>query len=469
MPDTCHYITSECPETSRLEAYMNPPFTQEKSPVEGAFSCPRLCDCSTTSPCGSLLLHRIPSASLYSEEMLVLGASRSSPRPTRVSRYSREDTERSSIATLIDFGEWVSGQYHERPPSLLPPAPHLSRLPPSDAGRVECRLPSSTTPLGEHETDATSGRSADREQLPGLSTRLQAVSFSSVSISSPPTRPITPVPSLTASDHSHSSFGTESSPCTIISLPKQQSLSSRWDSSRGHMGITTAKRFDAAIYGPCTHNISSPSLSPPPHHERGIDRANLSVDPSQLSPSRPAPILNLNNTAVHLPQTSRHSEEVSYIEWDEEADRLGNSAFGRIKKSFIDLRAAERYITEARTRSRMQASSTAHARATSAGGPKLSDTGNRFNLSPAVSSAQGGSYTHTPAKLRKKASTLNLLTSARASNINSSTPPSTGKRKRTNTMSSQRSQDTQKKKAENGIVGKFVRGLIGAGKELSRD
>jgi hypothetical protein len=179
-------------------------------------------------------------------------------------------------------------------------------------------------------------------------------------------------------------------------------------------------------------------------------------------------MMDINATAIHLPQSPQGSQEVSYIEWDDDDDRYGKSALGRIKKSFTDLRAAERYITEASTRSRTQAASTGHEAPISAVGRKLSDTSSGFNLSPVVALEQRSTNIQTPTKLRKKASTKNISKSARSSNTAPSTPPSTGKRKRTNTMNSQRSRDVQKK-SKNGLVGKFVRALIGARKENSRD
>ncbi|KIW74000.1 hypothetical protein PV04_02072 [Phialophora macrospora] len=465
MPDSYHYTPREFRDTSRPEIQLNPHFTYEKSPTKGAVFYPDLHDSRTLSPCQSLLLHRVPSASLYPEEML---AQWSSSQSNSISRYSSEGTERSSNATLVDFGDWVSGQSHDRPLSLLPPAPQLNRLPPSDAGRVECRLSSSTTQLSDHTTKRISDQSTTPEQLHDLSTQLQEVSFSRPVISPPPTRPITPVPSLTTSDYSRSSFGTESSTCTMIGSPYQQLLSTPLSPSAGNMGMSIGKPFEGVIYGSRIHNVSSPPPSLPDHRNGSIDRVNLRADASRGFPYRPTPIRDMNATAIHLPQSPKCSQEVSFIEWDDDDDRYGKSALCRIKKSFTDLRAAERYITEASTRSRTQAMGTAHEAPTSAARPRLSDTGSGCDFPPVVTLEQRRTNTQTPTKLRKKASTKNLSKSARSSNTAPPTPPSIGKRKRADTLSSQRSRDVQKK-TKNGLVEKFVRAFTGARKEHLRD
>ncbi|ETI27590.1 hypothetical protein G647_00039 [Cladophialophora carrionii CBS 160.54] len=237
-------------------------------------------------------------------------------------------------------------------------------------------------------------------------------------------------------------------------------------SSGRKRGIAPGNPIDGIIYGTRIRDVISPLRSPPTHRTGRVDRVNSPTYPSRDFPSRPTPFPNINATTIHLPQCSQSSQEVSYIDWDDDdddgTDRRGKSAFERIKKSFTDLRAAERYITEVGHRT--QATGTPPESPTSGFGPRLSDTGSGFGRSPVATSDHEGTNSPPPVKLWTKASTKNISTSARCSNTVPSRPPSTRKRKRTNTMSSRRSRGMQNK-AKDGIVGKLVWSLIGARRE----
>ena len=453
MPDTYHYIPQEF--RNQGEANMSPHYSDGKGAPQADQS---YYECPDSSPCHSLLFHRVPSASLYLEDMLAQWSS-----------------QRSSTATLVDFGEWTSGRSHERPLSLLPPAPQLIRLPSSDSGKVECRLSS--------PANTESNYTQCRHQWHNLSAQLQEVSFGTDGTPSQPTRPITPVPSLTTSKYSRSSFGMlESSPCTTIGSPKDYLRNNSTDQSM----TATARKPTELGSAPRLRNINSPLPSPPLYQDKSHAWISLPADPSRISsylPSRPVPDPDLNATMINLPHSSQESQETSYIEWDDDEGRIqGDSALSRIKKSFTDLRAAERYISDANSRRKAQLAKEAHdtSNSTSAAAkPPYTDINTRHISSSSTNASieNGDTLVQLPTRLRKKPSRKCISTAAHlapaeakmpallSSGIVPSTPPSTGKRKRTNTISSQQSRTTGMKKAKNSVVGKLVRRLLGAKQE----
>ncbi|EXJ63696.1 hypothetical protein A1O7_00031 [Cladophialophora yegresii CBS 114405] len=221
------------------------------------------------------------------------------------------------------------------------------------------------------------------------------------------------------------------------------------------MGIAPGKPIDGNMYDTRIRDFFSPSRNPPTRQTRRTDRVKSSADPSRRFASRPTPFPDVTATTIHLPQYPTGSQEVSYIEWDDDDGRRGKSAFERIKKSFTDLRAAERYITEVGHRTQ--------AAGTPPGSPTFAVVSG-IDRAPVAILEPGAIKSQTPLKLRKKASTRNISTSARRSDTTDATPPSTCKRKRTNTTSSQRSWGLQKK-SKDATVGQFVWDLIGARKE----
>ena len=461
------YMPQEFQTTLRPESPMNPHFTPEKDLDRGIAFSSYLSDSKHSSPCESLLSHRVPSASLCLEDMLAQWPVTSPQQLHSAKRLSPTVTDRSSTATLVEFGDWIVEQSQNRPPSVLLPAPQLLRLPSSDTGKVECRLSSPTTPLAK---ETAPDRVASREQLHNLSAQLREVSVSTKSISSPSTREVTPVPSLTASIQSESSFGgPETSPCTTVCLPKDRFLSPPRALSSKQMART--KKAVADI-GCNIHirNISPPIPSPVrPQNER-YGWANLPADPSRNSsyfPSRPVPQPDVNITESSLPRPSQEWKEISYMDWDDDdGAKHGDSALHRIKKSFTDLRAAERYISEANTRSKVEV-----AKATQ-------ESSGRISTEPPHDHNMGRDSPPTPKskphpvhgsiRLQPKHGAKHVSRCAHAhDDLVPCTPPSTGKRKRSvaaTTGAAQHLPDQQKKKRRKAAVGDLVRRLLRAKK-----
>ena len=434
---------------------MSPHFSSEKRAPEEVQADLH----NDTGSCDLLLSHRVPSASLYLEEMMAQCPTSTSPLPQHITGYPQADTRRSSVATLVDFGDWICVQSHRRPPSLLPPAPQLVRLPSSDT-KVECRLSSPVTPPRAY---SSTGRSPKREPLSNLSAYLQEISFSAESPSPPATRPITPVPSPTTSNYCRSSFGAaEVSPGTTISSARTQLLSSPL---RKNMTTTNGVPFEVAVTRPFIHNVGSPFPSPTFHQADHIGWSTLPVGPpTNLSyrPFRPMPSSEVNVAAIEPPRPTPDSHEVSYIEWDDHDNNWGDSAIARIKKNFTNMRAAERHITQANTRSKIQAAKSVEEASAPSMGYVPPNTSSIFHGATDSTSVQGDAYKSAPVKLRKNPSTeCNALPARSLSNDSPSDPPSTGKRKRTNTVTSQRSQEVHKKKPKSSRMVKLVRRLLG--------
>ncbi len=368
------------------------------------------------------------------------------------------DTKRSSLATLVDFGDWISGQSRDRPPSLLLPAPQLIHLPCSDT-RVECRLSSSVTPPNACPSTASSPK---REFLGELSAHLQEISFSDGTTSLPPTRPITPVPSLTTSNHSRSSFGVaDISPSTTMSSPNAQLLSSPLSKN---MMATSKKPARVRVTGPLIHSVSSPFPSPTFHQDDHAGWSTSLVDSSRkLSylPFRPMLSADVNVIATEQRESASYPQEISSFDWEDHEAIRSDSALGRLKKSFTDMRAAERFITEASTRSKVQAAKSVRGDSPSSMGCGSSNTGRTFHGGIHSNSGQRASYTPAPVRLQKKPSIKTTAMRIRSPSTESpATPPSAGKKKYTNTMSSQRSQEVPKKKPKSGTVAKLVGKLL---------
>ncbi|KAK5270956.1 hypothetical protein LTR96_004234 [Exophiala xenobiotica] len=140
------------PTTAGPEGLPEPPdFTLlSKSISDDTSFCSNLYSFSNTASYESLLLPRVPSPSLRLEEMLGLWPS--TPKPTSafgIKEYrvdDRRSDHRDSLATIVDFGDWISDQSQSRSPSLLPPAPLFHRHEPSLPGAsTRCRLSSTNS------------------------------------------------------------------------------------------------------------------------------------------------------------------------------------------------------------------------------------------------------------------------------------------------------------------------------------
>ncbi|KAJ9608067.1 hypothetical protein H2200_007055 [Cladophialophora chaetospira] len=400
----------------------------------------------------ALLLHRVPSASLYLEEMMAQWPISTSPQSDYLVSFPRAGDERSSVATFIDFGEWISEQ---RPQSLLPPAPRFVRLPASETPKVECRL--SSSPATPPKECTSTDRGLKPEVLRNLSSQFRQVSFSDDCTSSPSTRSVTPVPSLTRSNYSRSSLR-DTSPCAIRRSPTELPLSSPPSKTP-----TSKKPTEVATNCPCILQVGSPFPSPTLPQDDYLGWSSLPADPSRDSsylPFRPVP--DVHATSIHLPQPSPDAQEVSYIDWDD--DQFGDSALDRIKKSFADLRAAERYITEANYRNRVEAARAVKETSEPTTKYGSSETGDISSEQEPASSAQKDKH-KKPTKLRKKASIKKVSGPARSLSADPTMPRSTGRKGSTNTTSSQPSSDIDEDKTKNGPVTKLVQRFLRVRKE----
>lgn len=315
---------------------------------------------STSETYDLLLLHQVPSPSLCLEEMLDLCAH--GPKPPSINCGPRKVVsfcppgygDRSSVATLVEFGEWVSKQAQNRPPSLLPPPPDVLLRNPliSNTDSVECRLPSSTKYPSGYERKSDSKQSVSSIQLQSLSSRLDELSVQSGIPSTPPARSITPVPSLTNSQYSsctssaaaaESPFSTKNSPISDIENASCGPSSSRATQRTARHNGTFSFDWKSASLG-----LKEDSMlvfpSPP----------SVPVDRERHTPHRPVPDLEYNTTRIqdHILLQIGDQPEVSYIDWDddENSNRRGESRLARMKKSLNDLRVAERFISEANVR-----------------------------------------------------------------------------------------------------------------------
>lgn len=306
---------------------------------------------SNTAPYQPLLLHRVPSPSLG--EMLELWppnpyqTSFTTGREDNVNHGSPQNPPRESITTLVDFGDWVSGQTQSRPSSSLLPAPQVHRqaLFQGDADRVECRLPS--TKPSSRGLDNTSTRF-------GLCAQLADISFE---CDTPQEGPLSPVPSLVRSSQSTcppAGIGGESPTATItVSLDPSDLLPLRFASmgmEHGYFtGSQSTRTSKQGVQFSSERSIGAPFPSPVSIQDgsygQGVFMPNTTDWKCDLAyPGQDGP-----GTRVHDTLSSKPVNETSYIDWDDdETDKQGyRSRLARVKKSFTDLRAAERFITDA--------------------------------------------------------------------------------------------------------------------------
>ncbi|KIW96489.1 uncharacterized protein Z519_03558 [Cladophialophora bantiana CBS 173.52] len=469
-----------------------------------------LYDFSVPGPFNSLLLHRVPSASLYPEEMLAQWSPRP-PQPPFIHAHTDDDnictrrgTERSSISSLIEYGDRLSEQSCHRPPSLLPPAPQLNRTP-SDTIKVECRLSSPEPPLGCHERNTDSTPRTQRELLHQLTAQLGGISLEQETLLTPPTSPVTPVPSLTNSHRSDSSFAiSESSPCPAVGSSKDYFESLLADNS--HDVMVPHKRTGEANTGSGIRSITPPLPNSLLYQNTQLGRvpqATNLLSGSKFVPPQPLPNPDFGVTAIHLPQGSQEHHEISYIDWDDDdSSRHHNSPLTRIKKSFTDLRAAERFISEANIRKKGNLTPRKESRGSISKvqdrevckASRVSRQHQQRPYSPrsTLSLKEESSLTRLSSRLRKKPSikllshslskttprtetserkTTQMVESIKPDGLlsapprNTTTPPaspSMGNKKRANKMTSERWKEAQKKKVKFAVLGRQVMRLLGS-------
>ncbi|KAI1610651.1 hypothetical protein EDD36DRAFT_330937 [Exophiala viscosa] len=289
--------------------------------------CSNLYSLSNAATFDSHLLPRVPSPSLPLEEMLRLwpsGQEHLSSSMDKGSGVYHVQTRRDSLTTLMNFGDWVSGQSWSRASSLLPPAPLFYRGRPSHLDhpdRVDCDLlsaPSATETRPGRELQAASGKRATPEHPSRPYSHLHEARLDTGNASSSHTRPTTPVPSLSHSHQSASSLST---------IDQAYEVSKGTHNSPGRLALVD--RSGASMHNSKAEKSTTNVLSMRPSD--GID----CTLPDLLEAHR-----------------STHQPEVSYIEWDDGDGARAQSRLARMKKSFADLRAAERYISEAYTSSK---------------------------------------------------------------------------------------------------------------------
>ncbi|OQU96456.1 hypothetical protein CLAIMM_02537 [Cladophialophora immunda] len=352
-------------------------------------------------------------------------------------------------------------------------------------------------------TNSTS--TAKNELLEQLTAQVGDISIEPEGLSTVPTSPITLVPSLTNSRHSRSSFSiSEGSPCTAAGSPKNYFESFLPHNSHG--AVASPKMTYEASVGSGIYSINPPPQSNPRLFQDGQlcwtpQPTNLSSG-SKYPPAQHLPNSDDSTTTTQLPQGFEGHKEVSYIDWDDEDDRRRHySPLLRIKKSFTDLRAAERFIADANARMRINLSQRKEAK-WDVPDAQRHEAYDAYQISgrhrQPTHSAQStplpvreeNSLTRFSSKLRKRPN-ANFrshgqprvtalvgmsqqradkgIESTRSDGILSApprdtaippTPPSTGKRKRANTMTSERSREVQKKKVKLGVVGKLVTRLL---------
>ncbi|KIW79103.1 hypothetical protein Z517_08943 [Fonsecaea pedrosoi CBS 271.37] len=503
------------PPLATCAPHTNPHYSYGKGDSDGLPSCSQPNDLA--DPCGfhPLLLRRVPSASLYPEEMLAQWSS-NLVQPSVVHSdanddniYTKNSPQCHSVPSNNPNGHGTSHQALLRPTSLLPPAPRFTRSL-SDTGKVECRL-ISTGSSKCHETNTDSTSTAESEPLKRLTAQIGDVSLEQETLSTPPTSPITPVPSLTTSCQSRSSFAiSDRSPCTAVDS-SQNYFESLLPQDSDNVMASSQGKYETSIDSRA-HGIRSPLSRPLLYQEDplcwALQPTNLSSG-SNLGPSRHILHSELGATTSHLPHVFERQKEVSYIDWDDEDDhRSYRSPLMRIKKSFTDLRAAERFIAEANVQVRRRNIRTRRQMTTNGLSNLQHDEtreANRqycHNRQSVNMSKDKSSLAPRSSKLRKRPST-NMSPPAQpritsrtvtldqpltkgidgtrcedndtlsalphdTSVLAPPTPPSTGKRKRANTTTSERSEEVQKKKKPKlGVVGKLVSRLLGAKKGRS--
>jgi hypothetical protein len=279
-----------------------------------------------------------------------------------VTCFDAKRGHRDSVATLVDFGDWICEQ--SNPISCLPPTPEIFDIDliTRDQESLERQLAAtSQSTKGYHDSGVfldkrySSKRSTTPDQLSRLCAEFDDISIHPSTIGR--SRSISPVPSLTFSQDT-----TTPSPTVGSSAPR--SHASIVDTTVEHSlfsspvpGVLPGTAYNGENTRPDLRIGSMhPSVpSPSVYEEDWHTPTSFVLSPYQRAgeedfQSSPA-VLQLKPDPAHANSISQEdaAKEVSYIEWDDDG-RKAASRLARMKKSFTDLRAAERFISDANTR-----------------------------------------------------------------------------------------------------------------------
>ncbi|KAL2424774.1 hypothetical protein ABEF91_002469 [Exophiala dermatitidis] len=316
---------------------------------------------------GTLLLPNIPSPSLCLDEMFQVWPSASeklTPSPAR-----REDLPATTLETttagqslfhsLLDLDNYGSTQAYKRSPSLLPPVPCLlgqinfKQNPTS----VDCQLSSPPAVSRWRIPLPTSdGRPDFHDEVIFQTTRSNSQlqeCFPKIE------RPNTPVPSLTHLRHSTSSSGVESSP-PMYNIFRDR-LNTPSDSFPYIIDMQECFQFTSSAGKPSdsiftSHSrdtsttLSPASTRPDASLGQGIPTYQNRPAAESLPPRtvlRPTP-----DPSILIPTVLPTQAEVSYIDWDDDENDgcYQRSRLSRLKRSFVEMRTAERSIQDANAR-----------------------------------------------------------------------------------------------------------------------
>ena len=322
----------------------------------------------------SLLFHPVPSPSLRLEEMFDLWPTTPQPSHNTQTYYRQNDKypnsrylhDRDSISTLVDFGNWISQQSHSRSPSLLPPTPEYLRqnIFTFKSDSVECPLSSNTPALHlshqpeEQETTLLQrGAQPDQQETPCLES--QHSSFSSSRHRGNSTRTITPVPSLTYSQHSTGSslIPGGDSPGNRVSTFSSTTQEFSPPNRRESMNHLTPEHVN--------HRVGSTQRTHNPwwdateienmqfYRDEILAREFAKANPHFAEPQSRSSLSQVQPC---------WGNQVSAFDWDDDDDededdgklshRIG-LRLARMKKSITDLRAAEKFIADAAARGKI--------------------------------------------------------------------------------------------------------------------
>lgn len=358
MPECSHYMTlesSRMPSTTRGDlarsSLISPP--ESSLPKETSLTFDN--DLTrTSSPYESLLLPRIPSPYLYSEEMLELWPTSSAEvHPLRdedilgSSLSSTSDTRSGSIQSSLDSGKMV-------------PPPISARLVHSEAQKVPVSVERRLLPI-LRASDNPEGISTihspyepERSETPVL---LGQHCSQSEKRNFGIAEPRTSVPSLTHSQCSVYSSALPESP-TMITASMGGSALPSYGSLKADVEESTGSKLSQVDAYQWVHDITLPLSQPSIYPDDASDRARFAAfgtAPAAIPLSGPKVEAD-SSTASHKPTLLATRPEFSYIDCDDDENngRHSSTRFDRLRRSLADLRAAERFISEASARGRAQ-------------------------------------------------------------------------------------------------------------------
>ncbi|EXJ94968.1 hypothetical protein A1O1_00086 [Capronia coronata CBS 617.96] len=315
------------------------------------------------------LLPRIPSPSLYLEDLLEAWPSNPKETPPlvheKVSRnrnWLRSVTDSGSTTALDDFSDLISAYTWEQPPSLLSPAPRLFRGGDfqQDPTAVECRLPPTTlTFANQGPIEPTADTWYASKRNPAVLELHQHLRPSLRKSSMETDRPSTPVPSLTHSRNTASSSSVEYSPAPVTrSRGGTKVLSEQCRDMNVQDGFEVKMpivRFERLPKAPRSGD-NCPRLSGSSGYDNDAFPRALSI-PHEAKLTRGTVLDRNTDKTSHMPPLHETQSEVSYIDWDDD-EKCGPSkpsALVRLKRGLTELRTAERFISDAQMRTRLSA------------------------------------------------------------------------------------------------------------------